>query len=321
MNQNKLIRRELRHQFHPVGWSLVVYYLLMNFVVIFWGIGSGMINAIISLLQGDFSMNQYVEDTIASLGWGYGLTITIGFVVLLLWKKPAYFKNELFVRGKPMTFGAFAGLLCVFLSVQLVTAILNNIIELVLNMMGLTMMAALESSSGMQEGLAMFIYASILAPISEEILFRGLIQRSLLPFGKKFAVFGSALLFGIFHGNLAQTPFAFLAGLVLGYVAVEYNLIWAMVLHMVNNLVLADMLTRLTSFLPATVSELIMGLIILVFGIVGVVVLVVKHKRVGQWLRQEKMNKLCVQALISHPGVIVLMILTFLNGLLLFSKL
>ena len=74
MNQNKLIRRELRHQFHPVGWSLVVYYLLMNFVVIFWGIASGMINAIISLAHGDFSMNQYMEDTIASLGWGYGLT-------------------------------------------------------------------------------------------------------------------------------------------------------------------------------------------------------------------------------------------------------
>ena len=95
MNQNKLIRRELRHQFHPVGWPLVVYYLLMNFVVIFWGIASGMINAIISLLQGDFSMNQYMEDTIASLGWGYGLTITIGFVVLLLWKKPAYFKRTI----------------------------------------------------------------------------------------------------------------------------------------------------------------------------------------------------------------------------------
>ena len=85
-----------------------------------------------------------------------------------------------------------------------------------------TMMAALESSSGMQEGLAMFIYASILAPISEEILFRGLIQHSLLPFGKKFAVFGSALLFGIFHGNLAQTPFAFLAGLC-------YNGTWIIV--------------------------------------------------------------------------------------------
>ena len=94
-----------------------------------------------------------------------------------------------------------------------------------------------------------------------------------------------------------------------------------MVLHMVNNLVLADMLTRLTSFLPVAVSDLIGGLIILGFGIAGAVILLVKYKSVRAWLRQEKMNKLCVQALLSNPGVIVLMILTFLNGLLLFSKL
>ena len=321
MNQNKLIRKELRRRFHPVGWSLVVYFLLMNVVMIFWSILTSMINAITSMLDGGFDINQYLDQTTSSLGWGYALTVAIGLVILLCWKKPAYFRNELFVRGKPMTFGAFAGLMCVFLGVQLITSLLNTVIELLLNLMGLTMMVALESASGMQTGLSMFIYGAILAPVTVEILFRGLIQRTLLPYGKKFAVFGSALLFGIFHGNLAQTPFAFMAGLVLGYVAVEYNIVWAMVLHMVNNLVLADMLTRLTSFLPVAVSDLIGGLIILGFGIAGAVILLVKYKSVRAWLRQEKMNKLCVQALLSNPGVIVLMILTFLNGLLLFSKL
>ena len=42
---------------------------------------------------------------------------------------------------------------------------------------------------------------AILAPVAEELMFRGWILRSLRPYGKRFAVLGSAVLFGIFHGN------------------------------------------------------------------------------------------------------------------------
>ena len=318
----KLIRKDLRSRFHPACWSLVVYYLLMNVVATAFLVVAMVFRMVVDAVNGNLDPMGAVSDiSMSTLGWGYVLTVAIGTVILLLWKKPTYFREELFSRGRPMTVGAFFGLLCVFLLVQLITTLLNTVIELILNAMGLSMMAALESSSGMQEGFAMFLYASFLAPITEEILFRGLVQRTLLPYGKKFAIFCSAFLFGIFHGNLAQTPFAFMAGLVLGYVAAEYNLLWAMVLHMVNNLVIADMLSRLTGLLPADIADGIIGLVILVFGIIGVVVLIVKHKKVGAYLRQERMHKLCLQAFFSHPAVIILFILTFLNGLLLFTPL
>lgn len=318
----KLIRKDLRSRFNPACWSLVVYYLLMNAVAMGFMVAVMAIQMIAGAVSGSFDPMTAVSDiSMSTFGWGYLLTVLIGSGILLLWKNPAYIRHELLAKGRPMTVGVFVGLLCVFLGVQLVTSLLNTVLELILNAMGLSMMAALESSSGMQEGFAMFLYASILAPITEEVLFRGLVQRTLLPYGKKFAILCSAFLFGIFHGNLAQTPFAFMAGLVLGYVAAEYNLIWAMVLHMVNNLVIADMLSRLTSSLPMELADGIIGLVILVFGIAGAVILIVKHKKVGAYLRQERMHRLCLQAFFSHPAVIILFVLTFLNGLLLFTPL
>ena len=318
----KLIRKDLRSRFNPACWSLVVYYLLMNAVAMGFMVAVMAIQMIAGAISGSFDPMTAVSDiSMSTLGWGYLLTVLIGSGILLLWKKPAYIRHELLAKGRPMTVGVFVGLLCVFLGVQLVTSLLNTVLELILNAMGLSMMAALESSSGMQEGFAMFLYASILAPITEEVLFRGLVQRTLLPYGKKFSILCSAFLFGIFHGNLAQTPFAFMAGLVLGYVAAEYNLIWAMVLHMVNNLVIADMLSRLTSSLPMELADGIIGLVILVFGIAGAVILIVKHKKVGAYLRQERLHRLCLQAFFSHPAVIILFVLTFLNGLLLFTPL
>ncbi len=317
---NQMIRKDLRRRFNPACWSLVVYFMIMNIVMMAVTFCVTFIQAIWSEL-GMGTQADVFDSAMSAAEWSYILSVAVGFLILLLWKKPVYFRQEIFARGRPMSAVSFLCLLTVFLSVQLVTSLLNTAIEFVLNLMGLTMMAALESAGGMSDSLPMFLYASILAPITEEILFRGLVQRTLMPYGKKFAVFASAFLFGIFHGNLAQTPFAFMTGLVLGFVAAEYNIVWAMVLHMINNLVLADMLSRLTASLSPEASEAILGIVILILGIAGLVVLIVKRKSLGQWLRQEKINPLCMQSFFSHPAVILLAVLTGVNGLLLFSKL
>lgn len=78
----------------------------------------------------------------------------------------------------------------------------------------------------------------VIAPVVEELLFRGAIIRHLRNQGytpwKSIAV--SALLFGLIHVNPAQVPFAALMGLVLGWVAVSTrSLLSAIIGHMLNN--------------------------------------------------------------------------------------
>lgn len=77
-----------------------------------------------------------------------------------------------------------------------------------------------------------FIEISVLAPICEEAIFRGMIMQNLRRYGNFFAVLVSSLMFGILHGNLEQTPFAFIVGIALGITVIETGSIFvSMLLH------------------------------------------------------------------------------------------
>lgn len=87
------------------------------------------------------------------------------------------------------------------------------------------------------ESVLMILCVCILAPIGEELIFRGLtfrIMRKAVPLWA--AVVVQALLFGIYHMNLVQGVYAFLLGLLFGYVAYRYgSVVPGILLHMVVN--------------------------------------------------------------------------------------
>ncbi len=76
----------------------------------------------------------------------------------------------------------------------------------------------------------------ILAPILEEFIFRKQLIDRMHYYGEKRAVVLSALMFGLFHGNLSQGFYAFFLGLVFGYVYLRTGkLRHSIILHMVIN--------------------------------------------------------------------------------------
>lgn len=80
------------------------------------------------------------------------------------------------------------------------------------------------------------LYVCIIAPVFEEFLFRGILLRTLSKYHVGFAAFATSLFFGLMHGNLNQVPGAFLAGLVLAYVAIRSGSIRTPILiHMFIN--------------------------------------------------------------------------------------
>ena len=82
----------------------------------------------------------------------------------------------------------------------------------------------------------LIVYVCFLAPVLEETLFRGMILPGLLPWGEKFAVVASSVLFGMFHMNLLQGISAFFMGLVLGTVAARSGSVFpGIFIHFLNN--------------------------------------------------------------------------------------
>ena len=305
--------KQIRRDLSSIGWILLVYYGIMNvcvFLTVFVEVIVGMMQM---MLSGNMDDMMLLAEKAAGNAWGYMLAIVIGLVILLCWKKPRFWKDEIWKKGRPMTVGSFFGILSIFLSGQMVYQIVVTATELLLNSVGLSLMEGLESMAVDSSNFSMFFYAGILAPISEEILFRGLIQRKLMPYGKKFAIICSAFAFGIFHGNLFQSPYAFAVGLVLGYVAAEHSIAWAMVLHMINNLVIADMLTRLTMGMSEMAASLVVWVIIAAFTVAAIVVAIVKRREIGAYLRHERVDRSYLKCFFSCAGMIILMIVMGLS--------
>ena len=309
------INKWLRRQFSPLGWGLVGYYVLMNLVVSVAMTIDILGQSVHALANGNFLPDI---DTAALMnnGWGYIVANLAALVILYAWKGPDFFYGEIMAREKRMKPGVFLSLLALCLGSQLVNSLWITVLEAVMNLFGTSAIGILEEVSGSTDSFSMFLYASILAPVAEELLFRGWILRSLRPYGKRFAILGSAVLFGVFHGNLLQTPYAFFVGLILGYVTVEYSIIWAMGIHLFNNLVVADILSRITAALPEMAANGITLGILGAGAIASVIILLKNRQEIGAYRGSEWIDRRCIKCFFLSSGVLALMLIMLGNMLL-----
>lgn len=96
----------------------------------------------------------------------------------------------------------------------------------------------LESNNPLQL-IVIFVALVLLPPISEEVLFRGLLYRSFRkPFGKVLGAVVVSLLFGVAHGQWNVAADTFVLSLVLIYLLEKSNSLWpAIALHFFKNTV------------------------------------------------------------------------------------
>ena len=122
---------------------------------------------------------------------------------------------------------------------------------------------------------------AIMAPIIEELIFRGVIMHGLMRNYSKFtSIFVSALMFALFHLNPWQFPATFVLGLLLGILMVRTRNIYLCILgHAINNgLVLIsigywDELQKTSFFQGSKLSQLIISALIAVAALVSILLL------------------------------------------------
>ena len=153
-------------------------------------------------------------------------------------------------------------------------------------------MEKIESATAGSTSVSMFLYASFLGPITEEIVFRGFVLRSLEKYGKHFAIVTSAIMFGLFHANFIQGIFAILVGLILAYVALEYSIKWSIAFHIVNNFIFGDVLFFILGNFESTSAMIAISVLDLIFFIGGIYIIFFRRKKeVHQYLQLEKTNR------------------------------
>ncbi len=94
----------------------------------------------------------------------------------------------------------------------------------------------------------MFFFLVVVAPVCEELLFRKILFRRLLPMGQRFAIAISALAFGLYHCNLYQFFYAVALGWLFGCIVVRTGSIR-------HTILLHAMLNLMGSVLPVAVER------------------------------------------------------------------
>lgn len=174
--------------------------------------------------------------------YGQLIIYPLMFIPAMMFAASRSRRNQLFDQPcKPLDkgrFGRMGGALCALCVSILVlsVAFLLDPLTLVLPEMNERTRAAMEM---MLHGplLINLLCVSVMAPVFEEWLCRGIVLRSLLGVSRPWvAISVSALFFGLIHGNLWQAIPAFLIGLLLGWVYYRTgSLKLTMLMHCVNN--------------------------------------------------------------------------------------
>jgi hypothetical protein len=84
--------------------------------------------------------------------------------------------------------------------------------------------------------IVLILYECIIAPITEELFYRGTVLKVFSRANQRFAIVASAIFFGLAHGNLPQFLLAFLLGMFLAHIDVKHNsIIPSIIVHIFIN--------------------------------------------------------------------------------------
>lgn len=120
-------------------------------------------------------------------------------------------------------------------------------------------------------GLAVYaLYTCIIAPVTEELFYRGMLLRTFSKSSQRFGIFFTALMFGLGHGNIHQFILGFIVGIFLAHITLKHNsIIPSITVHVVLNT-----MTVVLSMLELTRhEELILVKAQLVAAFVGLILL------------------------------------------------
>ncbi len=83
----------------------------------------------------------------------------------------------------------------------------------------------------------LFVFAmAVMVPIAEEFVFRKVVLKSFLPFGKMLSIVLSSIIFAICH-DISSLLYALIFGMLLGFLAVKFGHKYAVAVHILNNLI------------------------------------------------------------------------------------
>lgn len=154
-----------------------------------------------------------------------------------------------------------------------------------------------------------FFVTAVIPAFVEEFAIRGVVMQSLRKYGDGFAIIMSSFVFALMHGNMIQIPFAFIAGIGIGYAVIKTGTMWTgIIIHFINNAIAVISMTVSQNCSDEITNMFSMILYTVVFA-VGIICFALyandrKQKALGGAFSKNTLSRGCTSALTSGEKAI-----------------
>lgn len=284
----ELEKRALKRTYNLCGWILLVFTVVGYYVP---RVIDGFIDG-----AGDEVKKLVGEYLLIYNAILVGITTLAAALLLFLLPKSAPARRNISAKE-------FLKFVLIAFGVSWIGGLISNFfINFVYFISGVELTDRVTQAIGLVSPWQVILCAVVIAPITEEFLFRKLLIDRIYKHGELLAILASAVFFGLFHQNVYQLVYAFGVGLILGYLYCKTgSYLVTTALHMIFNLigVLPTFFTsKMAEFADKTVEEIaatspsvyaeyriamagyiIYSLIIMAVNVTGLVVLILNRKK------------------------------------------
>ena len=194
-------------------------------------------------------------------------------------------------RNKPFSLRMCVILALMLFAVQIASSLMLNLTEVILNIFGLTVNESPAMNADYTGNILLILYVVLVGPAVEELVFRGFLLKSLMRYGRFYAIVISALMFSLMHGDIQQLLFTFLAGLIMGYAAAEYSLLASFILHVINNALYGEVLANLGDYVSYNAYIMIMFAVMVISIVISIAVLIRNRSRIRAYIIEHRAPK------------------------------
>ncbi len=189
---------------------------------------------IVDLLPNDLASLTYLLSGQGSLAQVVGLIGMVGSVSLIFWLAC---RNKIFTKDKISVKNLLITLLVGFLVITAFN-ILGQIVMRLTDNAQMTNQDSIQSTLKLMP-IFMIVYGMLVAPVLEEIIFRGYIFKKWFPHHDYWALAVSSILFALLHQGITPGSFIIYGGMSfvfgLAYLYNGKNLKYSIALHLFNN--------------------------------------------------------------------------------------
>ena len=266
INYFKDLNKE-RIEIKPINfWQALGLSFLFDIVLMFLNTPTDIFYTVLSIMEvNTYNDFWYIVSTVLSCIYQFGTLLIITVFINKRFNTSNEVINKFKIRKRDYLFASLLVVSYIFITYGWFDYILFSIPT------GDMFESAMEYFESLPI-VILLIESCIIAPIFEEVLYRGILLKGLInKYNSKIAIVYSALIFGIAHLNIPQGINAFLLGLILGTVFYYTRSIYlCMIMHFVNNL--------LVNFVYYPNSEIWTNILFIVVPIIGVILMILCFK-------------------------------------------